>query len=412
MISKNITCKKCLYSDSHPLGLIIDEDGICSGCKIHNEKNTIDWKLKWHRLEKITSQYKSKKTYDCIVPVTGDAESFYILHVVKNKLKLNPLLVYYNTYFNSSVGVKNLANLRAKFNCDILIQNVNPVSVKKITRLTLREMGSVYWHCLAGKTVFPVQIAVKYQIPLIIWGSHQGVEQVGMFSHDHEAEMTRRYRKDHDLMGFEADDLISKYDILSEEDIWQFRYPDDIEIHKKGVRGIYLSNYIRWDPKAQNEEMIKLYNYQPKILSRTFDTYDYTDCNVYMHLHDLLKFYKHGYSKVTDQISREIRHGRINREQGLILEEYYFKDSCDHIDLFCNWLNIDKNSLQSMMDFHRNKKFWKRKWPSNWEYLSIQSRPIKYKKNQVNDILKKLNFRKGRLITTNQDEKFITIGRV
>jgi hypothetical protein len=111
--------------------------------------------------------------------------------------------------------------------------------------------------------------------------------------------------------------------------------------------------------------------------------------------------YKHGYSKVTDQISREIRHGRINREQGLILEEYYFKDSCDHIDLFCNWLNIDKNSLQSMMDFHRNKKFWKRKWPSNWEYLSIQSRPIKYKKNQVNDILKKLNIRKGRLITTN-----------
>ena len=57
--------------------------------------------------------------------------------------------------------------------------------------------------------------------------AHQGMEQVGMFSHAHEVQMTRRYRKDHDLMGFEADDLLSVFDSLSESDIWQYRYPDD-----------------------------------------------------------------------------------------------------------------------------------------------------------------------------------------
>ena len=46
-----------------------------------------------------------------------------------------------------------------------------------------------------------------------------------MFSHLHNVEMTRRYRKDHDLMGFEADDLLSIFDNLNEEDIWQYRYP-------------------------------------------------------------------------------------------------------------------------------------------------------------------------------------------
>ena len=35
-----------------------------------------------------------------------------------------------------------------------------------------------------------------------------------MFSHLDEVEMTRRYRKEHDLMGFEADDLLSVFDIL------------------------------------------------------------------------------------------------------------------------------------------------------------------------------------------------------
>ena len=38
-----------------------------------------------------------------------------------------------------------------------------------------------------------------------------------------------------------------------------------------------------------------------------------------MDVHDLLKLYKHGYSKVTDHASREISFGRISREEGLTL---------------------------------------------------------------------------------------------
>ena len=49
-------------------------------------------------------------------------------------------------------------------------------------------------------------------------------------------------------------------------------------------------------------------------LSRTFDCYDYSDSLLYSDLHDL-KYYKHGYSKVTDHVSREIRL-RITKEFG------------------------------------------------------------------------------------------------
>jgi hypothetical protein len=105
---------------------------------------------------------------------------------------------------------------------------------------------------------------------LIIWGAHQGLEQVGMFSHEHEVEMTRRYRKDHDLMGYEADDLLSIFDTLKEEDIWQYRYPDDRDLNAVGVRGIYLGNYVRY-PKAQHEQMMREYGYRTSKLSRTFD---------------------------------------------------------------------------------------------------------------------------------------------
>ena len=44
-----------------------------------------------------------------------------------------------------------------------------------------------------------------------------------MFSHEHEVEMSCRYRKDDDLMGYEADDLLSIFETLKEADIWQYR---------------------------------------------------------------------------------------------------------------------------------------------------------------------------------------------
>jgi N-acetyl sugar amidotransferase len=361
-------CKRCLYAEIHPLGLVLDDEGICSGCKVHEEKDFLDWSERWDKLEKLVDPYRSidGKNYDCIVPVSGAHDSHYILHLVKNRLNLNPLLVTYNKYFNTPLGIRNLTNLRIKFDCDILFQNVNPLSVRKITKSTLRQFGSIYWPILAGQTVFPVQTAVRYKVPLIIWGAHQGLEQVGMFSHEHEVEMTRRYRKDHDLMGHEADDLLSVFDTLSEADIWQYRYPDDHDLNEVGVRGIYLGNYVRWDPKAQHEQMIKEYDYKTSSFNRTFDKYDFVDCFNYMDLHDLLKLYKQGYSKVTDHASREIRFGRLTRDQGLSLVKKHEQEPLKYIDLFEEWLGVKSKSLQFLIDQHRNPEFWKHVYPNEW----------------------------------------------
>ena len=363
------TCKRCLYDTSHPLGLIIDDDGICSGCRIHEEKNTLDWSHRFQLLETLVKDYrcKEKNNYDCIIPVSGGMDSYFIVYIVKEKLGLNPLLVNYNKYWNTPLGVRNLANLRIRFNCDILTQNVNPHSVKKIVKTTLRSFGSIYWHCIAGQTVFPVQTAVRKKIPLIIWGAHQGMEQVGMFSHEHKVEMTRRYRKDHDLMGYEADDLLSVFDVLNERDIWQYRYPEDEELNSVGVRGIYLNNYVRWDPKEQHELMIAKYGYETAKFNRTFDCYDYVDCYNYMNIHDFIKYIKTGISKVTDHATREIRHGRLSKEDALGLVAHHQKQKPSYIDMFCKWLGINQKGLQYVLDMHRNENIWERDSDLNWK---------------------------------------------
>ena len=346
------TCKRCLYRDDHPLGLVIDDVGICSGCRIHEEKDQLDWDHRWHELEMLVAPYRSKDTrnYDCIVPVSGAGDSYFIVHTVVNRLKLKPLLVTYNRYYNTPLGIRNLANLRRKFNTDILIQNVNPLSVKSIIRTTLRRFGSFHWPAIAGQTVFPVQTAVSHRIPLIIWGAHQGLEQVGMFSHLHNVEMTRRYRKDHDLMGFEADDLLSIFDNLREEEIWQYRYPSWDELDDVGVRGIYLGNYMRWDPLAQHQQMVELYNYQSAEQNRTFDVFDHVDDWHYADTHDWIKFKKHGYGKATDHACREIRHGRISRQIGKKLSDDYGKQKPKNMELLLEWLGLDEQSLNYLLN--------------------------------------------------------------
>lgn len=364
-------------------------------------------------LESLVKPYRSKDgtNYDCIIPVTGAQDSYYIVHLVKERLGLNPLLVTYNKYFNTPLGIRNLANLRIRFNCDILYQNVNPISVKKITRSTLRRFGSIYWPILAGQTVFPVQTAVRYKVPLIIWGAHQGLEQVGMFSHEHEVEMTRRYRKDHDLMGHEADDLLSIFDTLKEEDIWQYRYPDDHDLNAVGVRGIYLGNYVRWDPKAQHEQMMREYDYRTAAFNRTFDCYDHVDCFNYMNLHDQFKLFKHGFSKVTDHACREIRHGRMTRKEGLALVRRHEQAPVEYSQLFMGWLGITQRSLQFIMDQHRSPLFWNQPKFSEWEFNGWSVRQDVNSFEHIESCELPNIFEANDKLECREGEKYITIGK-
>lgn len=401
------TCKRCLYTSNHPLGITFNDDGICSGCLIHEEKDTLNWNDRFLELKKITSSYKSSDAkYDCIVPVSGGKDSYFIVHQVVNILKMKPLLVSYNKLFNTPTGIANLANLRMKFDADLIQKNINPNVVKAITRESLQRFGNPYWHCIAGETVFPVQIAVMLKIPLIIWGAHQGLEQVGMFSHLDNIEMTRRYRKDHDLFGNEANDLLDTFNNLSEEDVLNYRYPPFSDIEAEGVKGIYLGNYIRWDPLAQHHQMVRDFGFKGLKFSRNFDTYDYNDSFVYSGIHDILKLYKYGYSKVTDHVCREIRFRRISRQQGKKLVNYYQSQQPDFLGLFTNWLGMSDNSLSFIANSFRNKKLWKEIQPNKWKLRNppsdssnLQGASNLYYPNSVNSSGSKIQ------------KEFITIGK-
>lgn len=361
-------CRRCLYPANHPLGITFDEQGVCSGCRVHEEKDTLDWDARADLLADLLDRYRDRtgNNFDCIIPVSGARDSYFIVHTIKNIYGMTPLLVTYNKEYNTKLGIRNLDYLRTNFDCDHMNISPSPDLLKKITRKTIAGKGSIYWHVLAGTTVFPVQTAVRFGIPLIIWGAHQGIDQVGMFSHLDQVEMTRKYRKEHDLLGIEAEALIDEVFEISYADIEPFVYPTDVELESVGVRGIYLNNFIRWDSKKQHEMMIDQYGYESAHQQRTFDTYNDVDCFHYSGLHDYIKFLKHGYGKASDHASREIRLKRMTREQGIAEVKKYQDLIPTDLPLFLDWIGISEAEFFEHINQHRSPEIWSLEENGEW----------------------------------------------
>lgn len=364
-------CKRCLYPANHPLGITFDDQGVCSGCRIHEEKDELSWSEREKMLVQILDQHRTRSgnNYDCLIPVTGGKDSYFIVHTIKKIYKMNPLLIAFNQEFNTKVGVRNLANLFSVFDCDQITYTLNPNLLKKISKYTLKKLGTMYWHCLAGAQTFPVQAAVKFKIPLIIWGVHGWSDQVGMFSHLDEVEMTKKIRKEHSLMNCDAENLIDEAADLKRKDIQRFIYPFDNELEQVGVRGIYLGNYIRWDSKKQHELMIELYRYETAKQQRTFNTYEDVDCFHSAGTHDYIKFLKYGYGKATDHACREIRLKRMTREEGIDWIKKYDQKIPSDLPLYLEWSGLTEKEFYAALEDKRDPMIWKKDALGKWQLL-------------------------------------------
>lgn len=345
-------CPKCHYPLNHPFGLTINERE-CSGCLTHKEKDQINWDEKANELDLILSRFRKQRSrYDCIVPVVGDAEDYYTLSKVLGA-GLSPLVVCVNDYFKNDIGWHNLHNLITHFDVDSFVFNPDIRVYKDLVRTSLRKFDHIMLPFLQLHTAFPVHVAYERKIPLIIWGQNQAVEQVGKFSHHDVAEMSRWSRREHDLFNVEVGHLIGNGAQVDERDLNYYSYPEVSSIARRGVRGLYLSNYMRWDPLAQNQAMTE-FGFTPEANVSTFDVYERAGSSAYYNIHDLLKLKRVGYRKITDHVAREIRHGRLSSGKGKTIIEKYSKNKV-YIKPFFNWLGVTSSGYE-WFKTHRLRK--------------------------------------------------------
>ena len=130
-------CKKLVLDITYP-DIKFDKHGI-SNHYWDYQKNIKD---KWDSsqtngviLEKIVEQIKKKKSgkeFDCILGLSGGADSSYMLHTMVKDFDLKPLVFHVDGGWNSEIAVNNIKNLVDKLKLDLFTEVINWEQMKNL----------------------------------------------------------------------------------------------------------------------------------------------------------------------------------------------------------------------------------------------------------------------------------------
>lgn len=368
-------CKKCVYP-IHAVNIDIDDEGICSSCRTFEEILNLDeasWIKREQKLIEILEKYKkiTQGDYDCIIPVGGGKDSYFQAHYIKS-LGFKPLLVtYYGNNFLPE-GEQNLQNMSKKLNCDHYIYKPSEEILIKLNKAAFYMMGDMNWHNHAGIRIIPVKSALYFKVPLFIFGEVSW-DISGMFSINNYSEFNKRSVLEHDMRGFLKEDFINKEN-LSKRDVSWYSLPDDKVYFENKLKGIYLGNFIKWDPYKQTDLMKNLYNWQESKLpfERTYRRISNLDDMHENGIHDYLKYIKFGYGRCSDHASKDIRMKYMTRDEGIKMVKKY-----DHVkpkkDLrrWLEYVNMNENEFDKVADTFRSKNVWTKDKKGEWKKNNI-----------------------------------------
>jgi N-acetyl sugar amidotransferase len=351
-------CKKCLFPETKP-DLFFNEEGVCSACvSVARKDTTIDWEQRKKDLHSIIDHYKKKDGeigYDCLIPVSGGKDSTFQAYYMKVVCGLNPLCICFETTAVTELGQRNLDNI-SKMGIDVIHFKKNYNAYKSMVIEGFRRVGDEMWPNHLGIFTIPFHFAVKFNIPLIIWGENPQAEYGGPIESIHANQLNRKWLEEFGgLLGNRIQDMIG-VDGLTAKDLTPYFYPTDEELNRVGVTGIFLGQYIFWDARKQLE-IVKAHGFSVKEDGPVEGTYtNYENLDEKMHsLHDYLKFVKYGFGRATDHVCIDIRNKRMTREEGLKMVKQY-DGKYPHIGIkdFIEYSGLSKQEIDSVIDSFTN----------------------------------------------------------
>lgn len=365
-------CRNCVYPQI-AVFLTLEEDGLCSGCRVNARKPRIDWDERAEMLREILDEHRSESSYDCIVPVSGGKDSYFQVHTIKNVFGMNPLLVTYHGNNYLPEGQRNLDRMREVFGVDHVVFGPSVDLLIRMNRAGLKVQGDMNWHAHCGIVSYPVQIAVRHNIPLVIWGEHGPTHIGGQHSLNDFVEMNARARKEHYLRGYDWDDFVGVEDIKANELLWA-RYPSDDDLERVGVRQIHLGNYVHWDENIHSKLVVERYDWEParQPFERTYRQFSNLDDMHENGIHDYLKYVKLGYGRGTDHASKDIRAGHMTREQGIEMVRRY--DSVRprrDLERWLAYVEMPEEEFDAICDRFRDPRVWGRTEGGKWVKRNI-----------------------------------------
>lgn len=355
-------CARCILPDTRP-GLTLDEEGICSACRAHERKREpaqIDWRARAERFGALVEEVKElKRSYDCVVPVSGGKDSHWqVLTCLEHGLR--PLAVTWKTPGRTELGERNLRNL-IELGVDHFDVTVNPRVERRFLLASLERYGTTAIPMHLAIFNIPMTVAVRYHIPLVVWGENSALEYIGSGPDADSFELTSEWVRRHGAVhGTTADDWVS--DELTAADLTPYRGPTDAELADRGVRAVFLGMFFEWDPQRVFETA-RAHGFVASDSGPRTGFYDFADVDDdFISLHHWFKWHKFGFTRVWDNLSLEIRNGRLSREAAIgMVAELGDQTPHDDIRAFCAYTGIPDERFHRIAEGFRDPSVWTRR---------------------------------------------------
>ena len=349
-------CKNCLQPDTRP-NTKFDNDGVCPACIYFYKLPDVDWRERFQILQKILSKStkRTNQQFDCIIGVSGGKDSMRQAIWARDKFGLRPLLacLSYPPEQVTQRGVDNIANL-IDLGFDVVMSAPSPVTWKKLMRESFLQFTN--WAKSTELALFSSvpQLAIKYEIPLILWGENPGLQLGDLKTLGKNGYDGNNLRNMNTLAGGGMDWIFDAG--FESKDLIPYMYPSSSEFEKHNLQIIYLGWFLGDWSLVNNGMHAAAYglNIREDGVKNTGDLYGVSSLDEdWVTLNQMIKYYKFGFGRVTDYVNEEIRLKRISREKAIDLVEKY-DDSCsdDYIESFCSYIDITTD------------EFWKKVYES------------------------------------------------
>lgn len=353
-------CKKCTVSNQRPR-ITFDEKGVCSACSFAEFKRAnIDWRAREKELTALCDRHRRENgDYDVIVPCSGGKDGGFVAHQLKYKYGMNPLTVTWAPLNGTDIGRKNLeAFIQSGF--DNVLGTPNGKVTRLLTGLAFSHLGDPFQPFIYGQTNFPLQMAVHYGVPLIMYGENGEVEYGGDMKN---AFRPTREIQDHDKHYFSGlpPEFWTEHGI-SMTDLRPFMAPQYEEVMRNRTEIHFFGYYKFWDPQENFYYCRENTGFtpNPERSEGTYSKYASLDDRIDGY-HYYLAFIKFGIGRATSDAAHEIRDGKITREEGVALVRRYDGEfPKKHFNEFLDYCGLTEAEFWQVIDSWRSPHLWQK----------------------------------------------------
>jgi N-acetyl sugar amidotransferase len=354
-------CQKLVIDSTDP-DATFDADGICN--HYYDFKNNVE--PRWDtsaggraKLELAVDAIKAAgkgKEFDCLMGMSGGADSSYMLHKMVTEYGLRPLVFHVDAGWNSEIAVHNINCMIDKLGLDLFTEVVNWDEVRDF-QLAMFKSGLPNIDGPQDIAFIGVlfQYAAKYGIKTILNGGNIATECVS-----------------YPLKYFYYADLKMTHSVLKQFGEVKMRsYPFTSSFYRKiympYVRGVKMFKPLNFMPYIKDEamqELADIYGWKPysqkhfeSRFTRFFEGYWLPT--------------RFGYDVRRVQFSSLILAGQMTRDQALAKLEQspYDPDIIQQdFDFIATKLRISSDELRSYLDMPQ-KFYWD--YPNNKRYFEL-----------------------------------------